>query len=56
MTDLRLLVPAGFAWLGRGLPVLDRILLMEFSAVALLAPFAAWIAADSRWRAAPEVT
>lgn len=40
-----LALTAGIAWLARGLPILDRILLMEFAAVALLAPFAAWFAA-----------
>jgi len=40
-----LALTAAVAWLGRGLPMLDRILLMEFTAVALLAPFAVWFAA-----------
>jgi hypothetical protein len=40
-----LALTAMIAWLGRGLPILERILAMEFAAVALLAPFAAWLVA-----------
>jgi hypothetical protein len=36
---------AAIAWLGRELPVLDRILAMEFGAVAAMAPFGVWLAA-----------
>jgi hypothetical protein len=36
---------ATIAWLGRGLPVLDRILAMEFAGVAVMAPFAVWLVA-----------
>jgi hypothetical protein len=36
---------AAIAWLGRDLPVLDRILAMEFTAILLLTPFAVWFAA-----------
>jgi hypothetical protein len=38
-------VAAALAWLGRDLPVVERILLMEFGAIALLTPFAVWFVA-----------
>ncbi|HLL30011.1 MAG TPA: hypothetical protein VK403_03340 [Allosphingosinicella sp.] len=40
-----LAVTASVAWVGRDLPLLGRILAMEFAAVALLAPFAVWFVA-----------
>jgi hypothetical protein len=38
-------VAAFLAWLGRDLPLLERILMMEFGAIALLTPFAVWFVA-----------
>jgi len=38
-------VTATIAWLGRDLPVLERILVMEFGAIALLTPFSVWFVA-----------
>jgi hypothetical protein len=40
-----LALAAAIAWLGRDLPVLERILAMEFGAIALLTPFAVWFVA-----------
>jgi hypothetical protein len=40
-----LAITGAAAWLGRGLPLVERILLMEFLAVALLVPFAVWFVA-----------
>jgi hypothetical protein len=36
---------AAIAWLGRNLPALDRILAMEFIAVAVIAPISVWFVA-----------
>lgn len=38
-------IAAGAAWLGRGLPLIERIMMMEFLAIGLLVPFAVWFVA-----------
>ena len=38
-------ITATLAWLGRDLPGITRVLVMEFGAVVLLTPFAVWFAA-----------